>query len=723
MTNDIQKDEKDKDYDFLIKSLNHKHNAEDKINLSLIEHYPNCSSLFNKMIEISQNVNMQNINELLSVLHSLKGHVRNIGLFKMGLLYHNLESIFVYLSKSKNYEDFVVKHNKIIQFKQSIIELINYLHKNYLNNNFEPNLDTFHKTKALYSEIPNNNSFMIKDKSLSFMIERLIQNKMSHHELQSITQNILAITNELHNKINNNSLNEIELKFHFNKFLNHFEHGLNKMKNNIFKQSKNIDNVVDSFLQVRLVPVANYSDTFYETIRLASSHQNKKCELEIIGEYVQVDKQIMDSLSFAISHLLRNAVIHGIEDELTRLNKGKSAIGKIKLEFQKIDKFLSIVISDDGNGIDIEKVKKTAMQKLPHINTEKFNTNDWLNLIFMSGFTTRNIIDEFAGRGVGLESVKKTLIDFNGQISVENQQNSGSKFKINLPINNFLSNFIIVENNHKLYAIPQYLIDSILTIRKDFYQNHIHNKEFVNLSDILFKISNKKFDMPECNQTQCTTLSQLLNEKNPINYTDNEKQTIIILNYLGERIVLVVNDVYQKVEGIIENLGSLQNINGVLGAIHSYDNKTALVINPILLLNNFNKELNDDVKSKSQHGYALIVDDSKMACLTTQHSLRKMNVQAISKEDGQTAYDFLINTTQLPNIILTDYEMPNMNGMELSRLIKQNDKLKHIPIIMITSKSLETYAKEAKDIGIEHIFGKPFNEIQLQAIMKKHQLC
>lgn len=717
----------DKAYDFLIKSLNLKNNTTDKINDALLKHYHDCHGLFQEMYNHMLSLTPHNITECMSKLHSLKGHVRNIGFFRLGMVYHKLESVCGYILEKheENSQLFDESLEKVSSIIKDLLDTAYFLHQSYMDGEYNPNLLSFQKNKSDNWRNRNNhheNILNVREKTVSNTIERLMQNRMSTQELKSTTKRIHSEITDLKHMIENKNLDSATMQLYVNRLLYNLEKHANVLDKNLNKQEQNANNVINNLLKIRLMSISHYCEAFYETVHLASVDQNKKCQLEIIGEHIQVDKTIMDSLSFAISHILRNSVVHGIEDELTRRQNNKPPIGKIVIEFNEVSNFLTVSIKDDGAGIHIDKIQNIVKRKLPNLNTQNYTEHDWYQFIFHAGITTREHIDEFAGRGVGLESVKNTLMDLNGEVVVHSEKGHGAEFIINMPMNQFIYNLILVRNNDKLYAIPEYLIDTIVLVNQDYYKTYIQDKESVDLNHLLECYTGISFNMKEYERIPSVHLSKLINE--PQYKNNSDKHTVIVLTYLNSKAVLLVNDTHWQTEAIVENVGALQNTNGVLGAITVNKKDTALVINPILLMNNFNKELNASSLSKPQQNkkpnYVLIVDDSKVACLTTQNSLKKMMIQSISKEDGQVAYDYLCaNLDYLPDVILTDFEMPKMNGMELSKKIAANNDLKHIPIIMITSKSLQTYKQEAQQVGIKKLLAKPFVESELQDLLKQ----
>ena len=195
-----------------------------------------------------------------------------------------------------------------------------------------------------------------------------------------------------------------------------------------------------------------------------------------------------------------------------------------------------------------------------------------------------------------------------------------------------------------------------------------------------------------------------------------EFQTKLVLNYLNNRIALYIDELINNVEVVIQEIGKLNKTNGIIGATLLQNSRSALILNPIMMLDNYNKDLDKNNKES----YVIIVDDSKPHCLIHEKFLSNHNINSVSKEDGKIAFEYLLeNIENLPKILITDLEMPNMNGFELVEKVKNHELMKNIKIVMITSKNTEECKKVAYSKGVDLFLPKTNNKEDLINFVKE----
>lgn len=443
----------------------------------------------------------------------------------------------------------------------------------------------------------------------------------------------------------------------------------------------------------------------------------KKVSLEVIGEKIEVDKLILDKIISPIEHLLRNSIAHGIEQPKERQDEGKSPIGKVKIDVSLDGNFTMIKISDDGAGINIDKVRKIGISKGLIKENLNYSRDELVNLIFQSGFSTAETISQVSGRGVGMDVVKNEIANLGGSIKILTEEGKGSTFILTLPMELATSQTMLCNVRDKLISIPAILIDEVISIKenelKKAYKSNLINIEGVDyplyyVGHLLGIVDNK-----------------IIPEAKTYN-------SIIKIKYVNEIIAIHIDKLITTTEILIKSPGSIYGkISGILGVTILGDGRQGIVINPIQLLKHYEKnyktiEIKIDSNSNEKENTritVMVVDDSITVRWITSKVLERNNFNVILAKDGEDALEQLQIAT--PNIILSDIEMPRMDGFEFVKNIRSLDKYSNIPIIMISSRTADKHQKHAFDLGANDFLGKPYKEEELiekiQILLEKNK--
>jgi chemosensory pili system protein ChpA (sensor histidine kinase/response regulator) len=483
--------------------------------------------------------------------------------------------------------------------------------------------------------------------------------------------------------------------------------GTAKVQDNaINTQSIVTNNLLSQLLKVRLVPVETVSERFYKIARNTSKELGKRVSLEILGEKTEIDKLILDKVISPIEHLLRNSIAHGIELPEKRLEMGKQPIGKIKLDVALEGNFTTIKIKDDGAGINVEKIREIALKKGMIKEDIEYSKEEIINLIFQSGFSTADSVSQVAGRGVGMDVVKNDILAVGGTIKIETERNQGSTFTLTLPMEVATTQAMLCTVRDKLVAIPAILIEEVDSIKEAQIKEAYKTSKFtINGTSYPFYYAGGLLGLVGVNETPDAKLYN----------------NIVRVNYMGESIVIHVDKLVTTTEILIKNLGTIYSkITGLLGVTVLGDGRQGVVINPVQLLEHYNKNLkkiNMDIRIDSEKEInsskitVLVVDDSITVRRASSKMLERNNFNVVLAKDGEDALEQLqINS---PNIILSDIEMPRMDGFEFVKNVRSIDKYSHIPIIMITSRTAEKHQKRAFELGANDFLGKPYKEEEL----------
>ena len=465
----------------------------------------------------------------------------------------------------------------------------------------------------------------------------------------------------------------------------------------------------DGLMNSRMVPFTRLTPRLERIVRQTANELNKSVELTIINADDEMDRTILERITSPLEHMLRNAVDHGIENTSTRLKAGKERSGHITLEVHREGSEIVIQLIDDGRGIDVEAVRSKAIaQGLLDSEDNSLTDLDVMQYIFNAGLSTSTQVTQISGRGVGMDVVISEIRQLGGVVSVVSELGKGSHFTMRLPLTVAVSDALVVRAADRYYAIPLVQIERVVRVNPeklyDYYQS---NEATLSFEDVDYRVR---------------YLNEILsgNKLNELVVNTNTSLPLILIkNRTGHNIALQVDQIAgSRIEVVVKPLGQqLSHIPGISAATIMGDGSVMLILDLIALMRNMqlgrNLSNSDDFKrgrieSKST---ILVVDDSVTVRKVTSRFLERQGFNVVVAKDGIDAIDILQDTT--PDMILLDIEMPRMDGFEVATQVRHSKQLKHIPIIMITSRTGEKHRERAFEIGVNDYMGKPFQEQEL----------
>lgn len=465
-----------------------------------------------------------------------------------------------------------------------------------------------------------------------------------------------------------------------------------KLNNHILNLQKSIDeddtklNLIVNQLEnmvknIRVLPLATIFHMFPRMIRDISNDTGKQIELLISGSETSADKKIIEEIKSPLIHIIRNSIDHGIESPDERVAQGKSPVGKIHLHAKNLENKIVIEITDDGRGIDLEKIKQRAIDKklITPKECSYLTDEQVMNMIFWSGFSTGDTVTEISGRGVGLDIVQTKIAQLNGKVKVFSLVGRGTKISIELPVSMSTLKAFIVEASNQLFALPMSAIKTVMWVNND----DIYSRK--DIKSILI----------EGNSTPVYYLSELLELPLPEKIS-NSKHTLVVIEIENSYMGLIVDSIVGDQEILHKKLSApiikLKNISGITTLVTG---KVCLILNlPELYKNTYigkDKALenikNRLIRKDNKDYRILIVDDS----ITTRALMKSIfNSRGYSYEmvkNPKEAFEMLEEMKF--DIIISDLEMPEMNGIEFVNLLKNSDKYSKIPVIILSSYESE----------------------------------
>lgn len=456
---------------------------------------------------------------------------------------------------------------------------------------------------------------------------------------------------------------------------------------------------------IRTLPVENLYHRFKRTFRnLIRAEDGISADLILKGGDTRIGRTVIDGLFDPMVHLLRNCLAHGIEPEEERIAASKDPVGTIKIETVRRGNSAVITISDDGRGIQMEKVRQKAVE-LDWIGAEETpDRRELLDLIFRPGFSTRQDADELSGRGVGMDVVLDSISALNGTVDVISTEGEGTSFILQIPLSLVIINVVQFRVGRQLFVLPTALIEEIQDFRDlNIVDQHVlRDDERYRIIDL-----NTCFSIPE---------------------TDPTRRCVLFVKTMGARIGLLVEEVINQEDTVIRSFGRLlESMRCFSGTSVSGGGDIRLVINPSRLL-----DVVSDPTENQDHAVAgsegtlvgsdkrfrvLVVDDSLSVRKYASIILEVNEIEVLTAVNGQDALELLENESV--DFILTDLEMPVMHGYELIGELKRRENLASIPVVVITSRAGEQHREKALSLGANGYLVKPFDEESLLDKIRK----
>lgn len=476
-------------------------------------------------------------------------------------------------------------------------------------------------------------------------------------------------------------------------------------------QRRMIEELQNKLLRIRMVRFDTLLARLTRTIRVTCEEENKQAELTVQGEHLEVDTQILDTLVEPLLHLLRNAVAHGIESPDTRRLLGKPEKGDINLRVHNEGTHIVLTISDDGRGISASALKEKAVENryISREDAMAMIDEDAFDLVFLPGLTTAEKLSQVSGRGVGMNIVRTNVERNQGTINISSEPQKGTTFTIRMPMSLAVTRILLVKVNQHSFAFPLKLVKQITEISARDLEKANYDK-FLQLGSVKYSLShlNDLLDMPV--QT----------------YKNRETFPLLLLDNTDIPRALLIDEIVKPEEVLIKPLGyPLQNMVELLGATILGDGNVVPVLDLFYLLNQKRPKLRkprqiveDVIKAKTQTK-VLIVDDSPSVRHLNSKIVKNAGFKPIIAKDGLEALELLNTSNELPDVILTDVEMPRMDGYELLASLKKDNNLQRIPIVMITSRANNKHQQKALELGADDYITKPFDDAKLVETIKR----
>jgi len=500
-------------------------------------------------------------------------------------------------------------------------------------------------------------------------------------------------------------------------------------EDDLIAQARQTRELQRDLLRTRMVEFEGIADRLYRVIRLASKETGKQVKLDITGGSIEMDRGVLDRMTPAFEHLLRNCVAHGIEEPAVRAAAGKDPTGTILIGLHHEGNDVSVEFHDDGAGLNLPRIREKALQQGLISPSQELSDQDAANLIFLPGFSTATQVTELSGRGIGMDVVRAEVNSLGGRIETTTQPGKGTNFKLVLPLTTAVTQVVMIRTGNLSIGVPANLVEIVRRATAKEVQQ-AYNTGFYELGP---------------DQLPFYWSGALLQASQRSTEPQSKTLPVVVFRSASQRIAVHVDEVLGNQEVVVKNLGpQLARLPGLAGMTVLASGAVVLIYNPVALTTVYGEQARQlsadhaqpEVLEKNaaaagatvpvvplapaapQIPLVLVVDDSITVRRVTQRLLAREGYRVAMAADGLQALERLAE--EKPTVVLSDIEMPRMDGFDLARNIRGDVRLKDLPIIMITSRIAEKHREHAKELGVDHYLGKPYSEEELLSLVKHY---
>jgi two-component system chemotaxis sensor kinase CheA len=458
------------------------------------------------------------------------------------------------------------------------------------------------------------------------------------------------------------------------------------------------DEIHQRVMDLMVTPLGNIFSVLPRSARDLAQRFQKRVELTIEGSEIELERRNVDALLEPLVHLVTNAISHGIEDAEERQAAGKDPVGHIRVQAEQMGGEVAISVSDDGRGIDYEKVRETAIRTGVTTATEAENMlpYDLLQMLFRPGFSTKEEVSQISGRGIGMNAVRETVQRMTGSIQVDSEVGQGSTFTLNIPVSTAVQRVLKFRVGGETFGVLANQVDQIMTLQ----------------DTVLTETGGQRFFQYQGSQVPATWLQDLFN------LPEQEVQEagalqVVVVRHLEGYIGFLVNEVLEETQAVVKDVTSYLRrhaIQGLIGTTISGSGEVQLLLEPTgikemertspLTLKAGEVMAHDPLKGLR----VLLVEDSPLARQMEKAVLENSGMEVDTAVDGLDALDRM--EVLFPDIVISDVEMPRMDGYDLLRKLRDDDRYRGVPVFMVTSRDSDEDRNTAQQLGADGFLNK-----------------
>jgi chemosensory pili system protein ChpA (sensor histidine kinase/response regulator) len=474
-------------------------------------------------------------------------------------------------------------------------------------------------------------------------------------------------------------------------------------QNLLQQQARTITELQNGLMRTRMVPFQRHVQRLARIVRQAAADTGKRAELIVEGASGELDRQVLERMLPPFEHMLRNAVVHGIEKPDERVKRGKPDGGRIVLELHREGAEVMVRLTDDGGGMNLKAIRDKAVTLGLIGAGQAISDEDAMQLILEPGFSTAGAITQQAGRGVGMDVVATEIKRLGGALHMETKAGEGTVFTIRLPLTLAISHALVVRTDEEYYALPLPTVEGVLRLSKAEVAAHLGRDASA------YDYAGQKYRFQHLASFVGLPPSEL----------PSQDVTIpVVLVRAGEHSTgLVADELVGSREIVVKSVGpQISSIRGISGATILGDGRIVIILDiGALVRAEWRARVQAPAPAAKDRAdrriFAFVVDDSITVRRVTQRLLERNGMRVLTARDGMDAVALLQDN--VPDVILLDIEMPRMDGYEVAAHVRNDPRLKEVPIIMVTSRVGEKHRARAIELGVDDYLGKPYQEAQL----------
>ena len=476
---------------------------------------------------------------------------------------------------------------------------------------------------------------------------------------------------------------------------------LNRDTQNLLQQQgRVVTEVQNGLMRTRMVPFQRHVQRLTRLLRQAATEAGKKAELIVEGASGELDRQVLERMLPPFEHMLRNAVVHGLETPAERLAIGKPETGLITLKLQREGAEVVITVEDDGAGLNVAAIHAKARQLGLLQPGMELTDEESLQLILEPGFSTADRLTQQAGRGIGMDVVATEIKKLGGALFIESKPGAGARFTIRLPFTLAITQALIVRVHDELFALPMATVEGVARLTRTEIQRHLEEEAAT------FEYGGHRYRFQHLG---------VFVGSGPSILPDTDVALPVILVRAGEHSTALVSDeLIGSREIVVKPVGpQIAGIRGISGATILGDGRIVVILDMGTMVRS-EWRVRSAESARSVHDdriFVLVVDDSITVRRVTQRLLERNGMRVLTAKDGEEAMSLL--QEHVPDVILLDIEMPRMDGYEVAAHVRNDARLADVPIIMITSRVGDKHRARAIELGVDDYLGKPYQESQL----------
>ncbi|HUX81231.1 MAG TPA: Hpt domain-containing protein [Halothiobacillus sp.] len=472
----------------------------------------------------------------------------------------------------------------------------------------------------------------------------------------------------------------------------------------LLQQSRLGRKLQDGMLALRMVRFNDVVGRLRRIVRQVGDEVGRSAELVVHNGETELDRVTLVGLLPSLEHMIRNSLAHGIEQAEERRAKGKPEMGKIEITIESSGGNVTLELKDDGRGLDLDTIRRKAIERKLITEDIELTDDEARSLIFLPGFSTAGNVSQVSGRGVGMDVVAGSVREMGGFVDLQSEYGVYTRIQLNLPLTQAMTRGILVSVGDERFAIPYKGVVSVTRMTTiQLAEQYASDKPAVTLGGERYPLF---------------SLGELMTHE-PFN-RDNQETGIrpVFLFKLGERrFAIQVDHQLGGIQLFVKSLGpQLGRIPGLSGATIADDGNVILVLELFELVRQFQRRDDREVDLTAvlevrRRPMILVVDDSLTVRKVTARTLERNNLDVILARDGVEALGVLHE--QRPDLVLTDIEMPRMDGFELLGAIRNDPQTRSVPVIMISSRTGQKHRSRAEALGVSAYLGKPYAEADL----------